>query len=68
MQRWVRRGIIPQPLRLSAQKIFWRQATIDALLAASAAAALANAPETAPLVQPTGRNYAAERRAESCQD
>ena len=42
IQRWVRRKIIPQPIRLSPQKVVWRESTILELLAARSTAANAN--------------------------
>jgi excisionase family DNA binding protein len=33
VQRWVKRGLLPQPLRLSPQKRLWRESDIRRFLA-----------------------------------
>ncbi len=58
VQRWRKRGLLPSPVRLSEQKVFWRESDLQQLLDARAAEGQANAPEKVPLVQPTGRKYA----------
>lgn len=48
LQRWVKRGVLPQPIHLSVQKRLWRQSTIRALVEAREAAALASGRQEAP--------------------
>jgi predicted DNA-binding transcriptional regulator AlpA len=41
VQRWVRRRILPAPMRFSAQKLFWRTSTINRFVEAKRSLAAA---------------------------